>query len=303
MAERRYYGGQAVMEGVLMRGAALIAVAARRPRGDIALKVEPAGLWSGSVWRRIPLVRGVIILAETFALGMRALQWSANVAAEQEEDEISGKQMAVITVVSLLVAGVIFFASPAVLAGLLEQVLHPVLVHVVEGTVRIGLLLGYLWLIGRMEDVGRLFAYHGAEHKTIHAYEAGVPLTIEEIQKFSPAHPRCGTSFLLVVMVVSVVVFAFLGQPPLEWRIVSRIVLIPLIAGVSYEILKFGATNLGQGIVWLTVAPGLALQRFTTREPDDSQVEVALASFLALRNAEEDTPPGSLGAPPAEINA
>lgn len=286
MADRQFYGGQAVMEGVLMRGASHAAVAVRRPRGDIALRVEPVLFWTAGRARRIPFVRGVLILAETLVMGMRALQWSANVALDQEQEEISGRQMGMVIAVSLLVAGVIFFATPAFLAGLTDTWLHPVLVHAVEGLVRIGLLLGYLGLLGRMEDVRRLFAYHGAEHKTIHAYEAGVPLVVTEIQRFSPAHPRCGTSFLLTVMVVSVVVFALLGQPPVEYRVLSRIVLVPVIAGVSYEILRFGAVHLGSRWVWLTVAPGLALQRLTTREPDDAQVEVALASFEALRAAE-----------------
>ncbi|MEK7216634.1 MAG: DUF1385 domain-containing protein, partial [Chloroflexota bacterium] len=268
------------------RGVSHIAVAVRRPRGDIAFRIEPVLFWSAGRLRRIPFLRGILILAETLVLGMKALQWSTNVALEQEDEEVSGRQIGLIVAVSLLVAGVIFFATPTLLAGATEGWLHPVLVHLVEGTIRIGLLLGYLWLIGRMADVRRLFAYHGAEHKTIHAYEAGVPLEVAEIQRFSPAHPRCGTSFLLTVMVVSLVVFALLGQPPVEWRLLSRIILLPFIAGVSYEILRFGAIHLGQGWVWLTVAPGLALQRLTTRQPDDDQVEVALASFNALRAAE-----------------
>ena len=286
MTNRQFYGGQAVMEGVLMRGVSHIAVAVRRPRGDIALRVEPVLFWSAGRLRRIPFLRGILILAETLVVGMKALQWSTNVALEHEEEEVSGRQIALIAGISLVVAGVIFFATPALLAGFTEGWLHPVLVHLVEGAIRIGLLLGYLWLIGRMADVRRLFAYHGAEHKTIHAYEAGAPLDVTEIQRFSPAHPRCGTSFLLTVMVVSLVVFALLGQPPVEWRLLSRIILLPLIAGASYEILRFGAIHLGKRWVWLTVAPGLALQRLTTRQPDDHQVEVALASFNALRAAE-----------------
>ena len=286
MPQRQFYGGQAVMEGVLMRGHSQLAVAVRRPAGDIVVKVEPIGLWSASSLRRIPLIRGVLVLAETLVMGMKALQWSANVALEKEGEEITGGQMALILAFALLVASVVFFASPALAAGWTEGFLPPFLVHLLEGGIRLGLLVGYLWLIGRMADVRRLFAYHGAEHKTIHAFEAGVPLEIAEIQRFSPAHPRCGTSFLLVVMVVSVFVFALVGQPPLEWRVLSRVLLLPLVAGVSYELLRFGATHMGNWWVWLTVAPGLALQRLTTREPQDDQVEVALASLRALQEAE-----------------
>ena len=280
------YGGQAVMEGVLMRGRTHSAIAVRRPQGDIITKIEPAGLWGSSPLRKYPFTRGLVILGESLVKGMSALQWSANVALEQEGQEVSGRQMAVTMFMAILVAGVIFFATPAVVAGWTEELLPPFVVHLLEGVIRIGFLLAYLLVIGRMPDVRRLFAYHGAEHKTIHAYEAGVPLVISEIQRFSPAHPRCGTSFLLTVMVVAVFVFAFLGQPPVEWRILSRVLLLPVVAGVSYEVLRFGATHLGNLFVTLFVGPGLALQKLTTREPDDDQVEVALAAFHALREVE-----------------
>ncbi len=299
------YGGQAVLEGVLMRGRTHSAIAVRRPSGDIALKVEPAGFWGSSPLRRYPFTRGLVILGESLVQGMTALQYSANVSLEQEGQELGGRQMAFTIAIALLVAAVVFFATPAIIAGWTESWLHPFMVHVVEGLVRIGFLLAYLWFIGKMPDVRRLFAYHGAEHKTIHAFEAGVPLEVREIQRFSPAHPRCGTSFLLTVMVVAVFVFAFLGQPPLVWRILSRVLLLPVVAGVSYEVLRFGATHLGNLFVHVFVGPGLALQRLTTREPDDDQVEVALAAFQALREVEarESVELRDRGSGDAEINA
>ena len=288
-----------------MRGRSHTAVAVRRPRGDIALKVQPAGFWGTSSLRRLPLVRGIMILGESLAQGMAALQWSANVGLEQEGEELSGRQMAVMMVSALLVTAVIFFATPALLAGWTERFLHPFMVHLLEGGIRIGFLLAYLWFIGRMPDIRRLFAYHGAEHKTIHAFEAGVPLEVPQIQRFSPAHPRCGTSFLLTVMLVAIFVFALLGQPSFGWRILSRVLLLPVVAAVSYEVLRFGATHLGNILVRSRVRPGLALQRFTTREPEDEQVEVALAAFQALRAAEAAA--GELtsedGGRQAEINA
>ncbi|MBI2886860.1 MAG: DUF1385 domain-containing protein [Chloroflexi bacterium] len=287
-----------------MRGRTLLAVAVRKPDGAIITKVEPTGFWGRTPLRRVPLLRGVLILGESLAQGMAALQWSANVALGEEGEELTGRQMALVLAGALVVTAVVFFATPALAAGWTEGFLPPPLVHLVEGGIRIGLLLAYLWLIGRMPDIQRVFAYHGAEHKTIHAFEASVPLTIAEVQRFSPAHPRCGTSFILTVMVVAVLVFALLGQPPLEWRVLSRILLLPLVAGASYEALRFGASHLGSGIVRATVGPGLALQRLTTREPDDAQVEVALASFNALRAAEaQGEPVAAARADEAEINA
>lgn len=305
MPQPLFYGGQAVIEGVLMRGRSHLAIAVRRPGGDIALKVQPTGPWASSPARRIPFLRGVLVLAETLVQGMAALQWSASVATGQPEEELSAGQMALILGSAVLVAAGLFFATPALAAGWVEGLLSPWATHIVEGGVRIGLLLAYLWLIGRIEEVRRVFAYHGAEHKTIHAFEAGAPLEVQEVQRFSPAHPRCGTSFLLTVMVVAVFVFALLGQPPLEWRILSRVLLLPLVAAASYEALRFGATHLGNAFVHLTVGPGLALQRLTTREPEDGQVEVAIAAFTALREAEAlaGSSPQATDTRQVEINA
>lgn len=286
---RVFYGGQAVMEGVLMRGQTHASVAVRRPNGSIATKIEPIGHSARTPLRRVPFIRGVIILGETLVMGMSALQWSANVALEQEGEELSGRQMALVIVMAIGFAAVIFFATPAFLTGLLEDHLPLFIVHLLEGVVRILFLLVYLWFIGRMPDVQRLFMYHGAEHKTIHAFEAGLPLDVEHIQPFSPAHPRCGTSFLLTVMVVSVFVLAFLGPLDMLWRVLSRILLLPFIAGISYEAMRWGATHLGGWWSILIVGPGLALQKLTTREPEDNQIEVAVTAFENLRQQEAGT--------------
>lgn len=286
-----------------MRGRRLSAMAVRAPDGNVVLRVEPNGAWAAPRLRRLPVVRGVVVLGETLVRGMRALQWSANVALGEDEQPITGRQMAAVVAVSLGVVLVVFFASPALLTGWLGAFLPSFVVHVAEGAVRAVLLLGYLTLIGRTREAQRLFAYHGAEHKTIHAFEHGLPLEAAHIQPFSCAHPRCGTSFLLAVVVVSTVAFALIGDVPLEWRLLSRIGLVPLIAGVSYEVLRFGALHEGRPWGRVITAPGLWLQRFTTREPDDAQVEVAVIAFCALRSHE-----AADGGPPAdgvaaEINA
>jgi len=288
---------------VLMRGPWLSASAARRPDGEVEVKVEPNGAWRAPLLRRIPVVRGVVVLGETLVKGMSALQWSANVSLGETEEQLSGGQMGVIVAISLAVTAVVFFASPAAAAQLVGGWLPGPLVHVAEGLVRAALLFGYLALLGRSAQARRLFAYHGAEHKTIHAFEHGLELAPEHIQPFSCAHPRCGTSFLLAVVVVSTLVFTLAGDLPLEWRLVSRVVLVPVIAGLSYEVLRFGAAH--RNSVWgqAVVLPGLWLQRFTTREPDDGQVEVAIAAFQALRLAEANTPAPQTLHGSGEINA
>jgi len=199
--------------------------------------------------------------------GMTALQWSANVSLGEGEEELSGRQMALMFAISLGIVLIVFFASPALITGWLGAFLPSFAVHMVEGAVRAALLLGYLWLIGRTNDARRLFGYYGAEHKTIHAYEHNLPLDAAHIQPFSCAHPRCGTSFLLAVLVVSTLVFAFIGDVPLEWRVISRIALVPLVAGVSYEILRFGAVHSDQPWAVVITGPGLWLQRLTTANP------------------------------------
>ena len=295
--KRVYYGGQAVIEGVMIRGPKTLAIACRRPDGSIATRQQTlGGVYSGGL-RRIPFLRGVIVLWETLALGMRALMWSSSVQLGEEEEEPGG-QMWVMVVVSLVIVGGIFFAGPLILADLLHDLLGSDLaVIAVEGLIRLGVIVGYVAAIGLMPDIRRVYQYHGAEHKSIHALEAGDPLEPESVQRHPTAHVRCGTSFLLTVVVVSVFVFAAVGNPDLWLRIVSRIVLIPVIASIAYEVIRLGGAYASNPITKVLMWPNLALQSITTKPPDDDQVEVALRvlkdMLAAEERAEEATPVAS----------
>jgi len=289
MAKKRvYYGGQAVIEGVMIRGPKTMAVACRRPDGDIATRQETLGSVYSGVLRHIPFIRGVIVLWETLALGMRALMWSSSVQLGEEEEEVSGGPMWVMVVVSLLIVGGIFFAGPLLLADLLHGLLGSDLaVIAVEGLIRLGIIIGYMAGIGLMPDIRRVYQYHGAEHKSIHALEAGDPLEPEHVQRHPTAHVRCGTSFLLTVVVVSVFVFAAVGNPDLWLRVVSRIVLIPAIASIAYEVIRLGGAFESNPLTKVLMWPNLALQSITTKPPDDEQVEVALRALTDMLAAEE----------------
>ena len=283
MPEKFNYGGQAVIEGVMIRGRTHYTVAVRRPNGQTLTKVEPlSSLFVGRL-RQIPFLRGVIVLAEALALGMQALMFSANVAVEEEGKE--GEQMPSwatwgMVAVSLTLAIGLFFIGPLMAIRALDRfIASSILSNVAEGGIRLAIFAGYLYAIGLLPEMRRVFAYHGAEHMTIAAHEHGAPLSVSEIRRFPKEHPRCGTAFLLVVMVVAVIVFAFLGRPPTWLRIVSRIVLIPVIAAVSYEVIRFNASHAGSFLSRLVIAPGLALQALTTRVPDDSQIEVAMSAM------------------------
>jgi uncharacterized protein YqhQ len=275
------YGGQAVIEGVMIRGRDHFGLAVRRQDGSIELHHEPLSAIYNGRPRRWPLVRGFLTLVETLILGIKALQLSANMAAVDripEEDEgIPAWVMASTLAVSLVFGIGLFFVAPLLIAVALGPVLNSdLLSEIVEGVIRLVFLLGYILLTGMLKDVKRVFAYHGAEHMTVHAHEAGLPLTVENVRKFGTPHPRCGTAFLLTVVVVSVVVFAMLLGPPLEWRIASRILLLPVIAAVSYEILRFSGTHQNTIFGQMVAKPGLWLQKLTTRQPDDEQIEVAI---------------------------
>ena len=285
------YGGQAVIEGVMIRGQRNIAVAVRRPDGSVATMCRPlTPIFTGKL-RRIPLVRGVIAMAETLTLGMRALSYSANVAAEAEGEEISAGSMAGMMLVSLSIAVGLFFLVPVLASDRLEGLLGSSLAaNIAEGVIRLGLFLGYIMLISRMNDIRRVFMYHGAEHMTVHAQERGDPLEIERIRRYPTAHPRCGTAFLLVVMVVAILAFIFVGREPFWWLIASRIVLVPLIAAVSYEIIRFSGRHADNPLVGLITAPSLALQSLTTRQPDDDQIEIAITAMEQAQAADADMP-------------
>lgn len=220
------------------------------------------------------------MLWDTLVLGMRALMYSANVALEEEEAEMTKPMMWGTVAVAIAFAIGLFFVLPLLLVGIIDQQIESSFTsNLIEGLIRMVIFLAYLWAIGWMSDIRRVFAYHGAEHKCINAMEAKRPWEISEVMPFTTAHPRCGTSFLLVVMLISILIFALLGRPPMEWRILSRILLIPVIAGIAYEFLKFTANHYSNPVIRCIAAPGLALQRLTTREPDESQVEVAMAAL------------------------
>jgi len=264
----------------MMRGQKAMVTAVRRPGGGLALDTQLlAGFYSGRL-RRTPLIRGVIVLIEALVLGIRSLLYSANVSLEEEEAEISGWFVWLLLAVSLAVAVVLFFMAPLFLANLIKPYITSALVFsLVEGLIRVAIFVIYLGLISMVPDIKRYFAYHGAEHKSINAYEAGVPMEVEAVKKYGTAHRRCGTSFLFVVLIIAIIVFALVGLPSLGMLVLSRILLIPVIAGLSYEVIYFTANHADNPVVRAVATPGLLLQSLTTREPDDGQIEVALAAL------------------------
>lgn len=292
------YGGQAVIEGVMMRGRKFMTVAVRNPKGEIVLHTEPlpARIYSSFI-SKVPFVRGFILLWDALVLGMRTLMFSAEVAmGENEEVEFSGPVAWGTVAFSLLMAVAIFFVSPLLVVKLVSWFIDiPILIqHLIEGIVRLALFLGYVWGIGFIGEIKRVFGYHGAEHKAINAYEQGVELVPEKVARCSIVHPRCGTAFLLIVMVISIFVFALAGDPALWIKIVSRIVLIPVVAGIAYEFLRFSAAHQKNPIMKILIAPGLALQGLTTREPDLTMLEVSIAALKKLLAEEQLTTPAKL---------
>ncbi len=265
---------------MMMRGRKAMVTAVRRPGGGLAVDTQPlGGIYSGRM-RRTPLLRGVIVLIEALVLGIKSLLYSANISLEEEGTEISGWMVWLLVAVSLGSAVALFFMAPLFLTKLLAPHLTSSLVfNLIEGVIRVAIFLAYLKLIALLPDIKQVFAYHGAEHKAVNAYENGAPLEIEATRKYSTAHVRCGTSFLFVVLIIAIIVFALVGLPSLWLMVLSRILLTPLIAAISYEVIYFGNRYIGNRIVRGVLAPGLWLQSLTTREPDDSQLEVALAAL------------------------
>ena len=305
MPQPFYYGGQALIEGVLIRGQRNVRMAVRRPDGGIWTGPLPLNPITSGRLRRIPLVRGVLVLAEALLMGMRGLNRSAEIAmadpdappvpdGEQPKVGKAERVSMAVTMAIALVFGIgIFFLLPLFGARSLDSVIESSIVsNLLEGVIRLTLLVGYIWLIGHLRDVKRVFAYHGAEHMTIHAYEHGRPLEPEEIEQFPTAHPRCGTAFLLTVVLVSVLVFTLVGRPPLIWAVVSRIALVPIIAAVSYEFLRFSGAHSDRAWAQMLAFPGLMLQRLTTRWPDRSQIEVAVAAMNSTLAADGVIPTG-----------
>ncbi len=299
------YGGQAVLEGVMMRGPAVWSVAVRTPQGDVVevTQAVTSPMQRHRLWR-LPVIRGVVALGESLAIGFRALAISANFAMhEQSEDgeegsegprevptEISRGQIIFSFVIAIGFALMLFKVGPAVITDLLP-ISSTTWFVVIEGAIRVSVFIGYIVLIGLLPDLKRVFQYHGAEHKAINALEGGSELTPENVQKFSLIHPRCGTAFLLWVMVIGIFVFAFVGRPVWYWLILSRILLLPVIAGLAYELIRFAGKHQGNRILMTLLAPGLWLQRLTTREPSLDQIEVsirALKEVMRVEQAESD---------------
>lgn len=284
------YGGQAVIEGVMMRGAAHWAIAVRRPSGEIHLESHEID----SVIKRVPILgkpflRGVIVLGQSMAIGMKALQVGARESSEEDE-QLSSRQMGASLAIALTLFIVIFILGPTVLFSWVQHRVGSdgILTNVMEGLFRVAIFVAYLFLIGRTKEIHRVFEYHGAEHKTIAAYEHDDPLDPEHVARYSTVHVRCGTNFLIIVMIITVFVFTLFGTPGILWRIGSRLIAIPAIAGLSYEALRLGARFPGSVVMRVLMAPGKWLQKITTQPPDRGQIEVAIASFNEVLRAERE---------------
>lgn len=289
MSETRLpnYGGQALIEGVMMRGSSYVARAMRAPDQRIVIETEPlSGIYRSRI-TKIPFLRGLILLWDALNLGMRAITISANLQSGEDE-KLEGLPLFFTLLLAIGLAVGLFFLLPAGIGHFVEQIfgIPQWWSNVVEGVVRLIILLGYLWIIGKIPEIQRVFAYHGAEHKTINAFEAGAPLTPENVAKFPLEHTRCGTAFLLDVVVLSILIFSMLGPLPIEYRMISRVLLIPVIAGIAYEYLRWTANHQEQPFVRALIKPNLALQHLTTREPTLDMLEVSIASFNAMRQAE-----------------
>ncbi len=281
------YGGQAVLEGVMMRGRRAVAIAMRAPDGEIVTHVEKLGGIYQSPLKKIPFLRGLVLLWDAMILGTRALTISANVQTGEDE-KLEGPLLYLTVGLSLTFGIALFFVLPAGLAALGEKywALSGVGANLLEGLVRLVLLVLYIWAIGFMKDIRRVYAYHGAEHKTINAYEDGAALTPENVAHYSLEHPRCGTAFLLTLVLASILLFTALGPMPLFWRLTSRVLLLPVLSGLAYEYIRWTAEHLDTPLVRLLIRPNLALQRLTTREPDLDMLAVSIAAFEAMRAAD-----------------
>lgn len=296
------YGGQAVIEGVLMRGQKNMTIAMRAPDGQIVVHTEPlAGIYRSRL-TKIPFLRGLILLWDALGLGMHALTLSANVQSGEGE-KLEGPALYLTLGLSLTIGIVLFFLLPAGLVSFAEHLAgftptqsggwNAFWSNLMEGIIRLLLIVAYIWALGFMKEARRLFAYHGAEHKTINAYEAGADLTPESVARYPLEHARCGTAFLLTLVLISIIVFTLLGNLPLGWKLLSRILLIPLLAGIAVEYIRWTANHLHWPMVRLLIRPNLALQKLTTRQPDREMLEVAIQAFEHMRQAEQSETAGN----------
>ncbi|MGB7860346.1 MAG: DUF1385 domain-containing protein [Acidimicrobiia bacterium] len=276
----RTVGGQAVLEGVMMRAPTAWSVAVRQPDGEIvARRDDLTRLSDRNRWARVPFIRGIFVLGESLTLGFKALSWSAQQATEEEEKPLSGAQIGWTMALAFAFFAGIFILIPAFAAGFVAGD-SGIWFNVIEGMIRLGLFVGYIWAIGRSKEIARVFEYHGAEHMSIHAYEAGEPLSIDSVARYRPEHPRCGTSFLLIVVLGTIIFFSFFGVPGFLFLVVSRLIGIPIIAGLAYELLRWSGTRPdGRLAHWLAM-PGIWLQKLTTAVPDQTQIEVAISSLV-----------------------
>jgi uncharacterized protein YqhQ len=282
------YGGQAIVEGVMMRGLEVCAIAVRAPDNSIVIESQDLAKVYRSKLIRLPFLRGLLMLGDALYLGMRALTFSANIQVGEDE-KIEGAAMILTLLVSLSMGIGLFFLIPAGIAYLTEVGLgwSGFIVNVVEGVVRLSLLVGYIWIIGFLPEIQRVYGYHGAEHKTINAFEAGAPLNIDTVSQYSREHPRCGTAFLLTVVVFSILLFSLIGPLPILPRLLSRLVLVPVLAMVAYEYIRFTAKYFHSPLIRALVIPNLVLQRLTTREPDEGMLEVSITAFQTMLRREQ----------------
>ena len=290
MSSKRFsYGGQAVIEGVMMRGRRTMAIAVRNNNRDIVLNEETlqplADKYPFLGW---PIIRGAVSLVETLVISIKALSYSASVIAEDEGEELGTKELVLTMAMALLLTVGIFIVLPAFLLRFVQShITSNVLLNVVEGLIKITLFVSYIALISQMADIRRVFQYHGAEHKTINCYEQGEELTLNNVRKHSPIHARCGTNFILIVFFTSIFIFSFFGSPPFLIRVLTHLAILPLVAGLSYEVIKLAGKKNANPLVRAVAKPGLLLQKLTTREPDDDQIMVAIRSLEAVLNQEE----------------
>jgi uncharacterized protein YqhQ len=283
------YGGQALIEGVLMRGRKYVVGAFRTPEGKITVESEElTGLYKTKI-ANLPFLRGLVILWDSLSLGMKFLTISANIQANEEEEKIEGGTLFLTVLISLALSVGFFFVLPTLITSFIAHLIPMTnfLVNVLEGVFRLLILVGYLWVIGFSKDIARVFQYHGAEHKTINAFESGIDLKVDNIREYPLAHARCGTSFLLTLVVLSIVFFSILGPMPLLVRILTRVLLVPVLAMLSYEVIRWMGAHQENLFVRMITAPNLLLQRLTTREPDTLQIEVALTAFNNLLTLEK----------------
>ncbi len=285
------YGGQAVIEGVMMKGRHHMATAVRRSEGDIIVETKQVTPWSQRFpILKYPIFRGALALVEAMVIGIGSLTFSANQFAEEEEVELTTKDLVLMILFAFGISILFFIVLPAFAIRFVQaEIENNILLNLLEGLIKVSIFLGYVAAIGLMPDIRRVFQYHGAEHKTIHAYEHGKELTIDNVQQYSTLHPRCGTNFIFIVLLVSVFIFSFFGRPPFFQRILIHLAILPLVAGISYEILKQAGKEQPLLIFRVLALPGLWLQKLSTREPSDAQVEVAIRSLNEVLALEEAT--------------